>query len=527
MQLWRLNLRIPKKMKMKKYFLLLLAFAFMALSCDSDDIAELEEIGQEQEQEEQEETVVNSVADFPVQDFMWQIMNIYYFWQQDVPDLADSKFPSLDDPSYAEFLSTGGNPSDFFFNICYQHENVVGEAAAIDRFSRITEDYSTLLQSLQGVSKTNGVEFGLGIIADTDNLFGFVRYILPGSNADGKNIGRGDFFTGVNGTDLTLDNWRDLLFGDADTYVLNLAMVENGIIENTGIEVSLTKEENFVENPILVNTVIEQAGNKIGYLMYNSFNATFDEELNNAFGELKSAGINELILDLRYNGGGRVSSAQQLASSIYASQTGEILAKDRWNNKLQAQFSDDINFTETTIDGSAINNLNLNRLYVITSAATASASEFIINTLDPYIEIVQIGDVTTGKNEFSFTFIDDLDGNIFLSNTSEPNVNPENQFALTPLCGRIENSIGFSDYTAGFIPDHPLREDLTNLGSLGDLQEPLLALTLNIINGTTAKLNFEPIYPIEHFSSSKEFSPLNNMMFMDGMVEPSMSPNNK
>ncbi|MFS4492141.1 S41 family peptidase [Maribacter sp. 2308TA10-17] len=514
---------------MKKYLLLLLAFGLIVTSCKKND----NDVPTEIAEEEQEETpVVKTRADYRTQDFIWQIMNINYFWQEDVADLADDKFTSLDeDPSYVEFLAQGADdPADFFYNLCFEHKNIVGDEAATDRFSRLTDDYNTLLQNLQGVSKSNGLKFGLGTITGTNNLFGLVRYVLPDSDAAGKDIKRGDFFTGVNGVDLTQDNYRELLFGDADTYILNLARLDNGFIENTGQEVSLTKEENFGENPIQLNQVIERGGNKIGYLMYNSFAAAYDEDLNNAIGELKTAGINELILDLRYNGGGRLTSALQLASSIYGTKTDELFVRNRWNSKIQPLVSTEnleTNFTDKTIDGSVINELNLTQLYVITSGSTASASELIINGLEPYVKIIQVGDKTVGKNEFSLTFIDDLDGNIVLTNTSTPNVNPENQWALTPLCGRVENADGFSDYTSGFTPEHQLREDLGNLGILGDLREPLLALTLAVIDGTVSKSNFEPIYPIETFSSSEEFNPLNNAILMNDLADPVFMPNRK
>jgi len=416
---------------------------------------------------------------------MWSFMNFIYFWQEDVPDLADNRFSDLQSEEYADFLASEDNPSDFFFKICNQHENIVGEAAAVDRFSFLNENYMDVLQAFSGVSKSNGIEFGLGLFNDSNNVFGYVRYIIPGSDADGKDIKRGDLFTGINGSELTPDNFRELLFGDLDTYTINFASLENNTLSSNGKEVTFTKQEGLVESPILVNKVIEQNGLKIGYLMYNSFLASFDEELNDAIGELKAANIDELVLDLRYNGGGRVTSATQLASSIYGAKTEEIFFRERYNSKRQDEWADAVNFTDKTFDNeSTINELNLSRLYVITSGNTASASELTINGLQPYIE---------------------------------NNVNPNNQYAITPLCGRLENSNGFSDYTDGLIPDHELAEDLANLGTLGDSSEPLLQLALSVIDGVTTKRNFNPIYPIKILSSSLETKSLNNTMLMGGL----------
>lgn len=504
---------------MKKYLLLFLAFGFVLTSCKKNDDTTPPEISEEPKEEPKEEPVVKSVADYPVQNFMWEAMNAFYFWQADVSDLADSKNDV--EAEYAEFLSTESDPADFFYKICNKHINVVGTNSAIDRFSFLSENYKDLVQRFQGVSKSDGVEFGLGRFGDARDIFGFVRYIVPGSNAVGKDIKRGDIFIGVNGTDLTLDNYVELLFGDLDTYTLNFADLANNTISPNGRELSLTKEEGLIENPILVKKVIEEGGNKIGYLLYNSFVAAFDEELNDAFGEFKAAGVNELILDFRYNGGGRVSSAIQIASSVYGAKTNELFLKSRYNSKIQATFGPgeaDENFVDTTIDGSPINELNLSRVYVIATSSTASASELVMNGLEPYVDVVHIGTETVGKNEFSITFVDDRENNFFYNEDREANINPNNQWAIQPLLGRNENADGFSDYTGGFRPDNELGEDVANLGVLGESSDPMLGLTLNVISGLSAKSSFEPIFPVDLVSSSAVMKATNNMMLMDGLI---------
>jgi S1-C subfamily serine protease len=78
----------------------------------------------------------------------------------------------------------------------------------------MVDDYVTLEQSLQGISKNNGVEFGLSYKPNsTTEVFGYVRYIIPGSDASTKDIRRGEIFTAVNGTPLTTTNYQSLLFG--------------------------------------------------------------------------------------------------------------------------------------------------------------------------------------------------------------------------------------------------------------------------------------------------------------------------
>ena len=512
---------------MKKYFVLFLAIGLVLVNCkknDDDGVTPIVATEDPVEDPVVEDPVVETLADYPVQLFMWQAMNAYYFWQSDVPDLADSKL-DLAEADFVDFLSAKDNPSDFFYDICNNHINVVGEAAAVDRFSFLSEDYRDLVQGFSGVSKSDGVEFGLSLYSG-NNVFGYVRYIVPGSDADGKDVKRGDIFTGINGTNLNLDNYQDLLFGDIDTYIMNFATIENNTISPNGRELSLTKQEGLSENPILISKVIERDGIKIGYLLYNSFIATYDEQLNDAFGEFKTAGVTELILDFRYNGGGRVSSAIQIASSVYGTKTDELFLKARYNDKIQSSFNPgdgEDNFFSTTLNDTPINALDLSRVYVIATGSSASASELVMNGLEPYVDVVHVGTTTVGKNEFSITFVDDRDNGFIYNADREANINPDNQWAIQPLLGRNENADGFSDYTGGLIPDHVLQEDITNLNNLGDPIEPLLALTLSVISGSTGKTNFEPIFPVDLISSSAVMKVTNNTMLMDGLIKPSVT----
>ena len=502
---------------MKKYFLSLLLLGVLSVSCNKNDDAPIVEEVEEVEPPVEEAKVPD---DYPVQNFMWQAMNAFYFWQGDVADLSDDRFDTT--PQYVEFLASETDPASFFYGICNQHIRVVGEQNAIDRFSVAFENYKDLVNRLQGVSKSNGLEFQLYAFRDSNNIYGVVNYVAANSDASTKDIQRGDIFVGVNGVLLDQDNYIDLLFGEADTYTLTMAEItDNGITEN-GKEVSLTKEENFSENPILISKVIQNNGVATGYLMYNAFLADFDEELNAVFGEFLAANVRELVLDFRYNGGGRVSSAVQIASSVYGTNTNDLFLKARYNDKIQSTFEPgdgETNFSNTTIDGSAINALNLDRVYVITTGATASASELVINGLAPYVNVVQVGEKTRGKNEFSITFVDDRQNSYFYDNTREANINPDNQWGIQPLLGRNENADGFSDYTTGLIPNLPLEEDIANLGVLGDPSEPLLALALSNISGETGKFNQQPTMTGDFFSSSFEFKGTNNLSSMNGLLK--------
>ena len=488
---------------MKRYVLLLLTLSLFHAGCKKNDNG----IGGPNGPNP------NPSSGVVVHDFMWKAMNIWYFWQADVPDLADSRFTS--DAEYTEFLQSESDPADFFDNKLRFSE---------DRFSFYNDDYKELTNNLSGISRSNGVEYGLFVFQGSDDIYGYVRYIIPNSDASTKDISRGELFTGVDGQTLNRNNYRDLLSGENDTYTLNMADIADGVITPNGKEVTLTKEEALVENPVYITTTFEIQSKKIGYLMYNGFTNEFDEELNEAFGQLKAAGVTDLVLDLRYNSGGSVNSSRLLSSMIYGTHTDELYIRQRYNPKIQAAFTTDDPraledyFASTTVAGTPINTLNLNKAYILTTRSTASASELVINGLNPYIEIIKIGSTTTGKNEFSLTMVDDpsRDGAPFIYTPSrEGQINSNNSWAIQPLVGRNENSLGFSDYTAGFDPDFELNEDLENLGILGDLNEPLLAKAIEEIMGTTAKRDFQVKTPVNLFTSSRMMRPMKDNMILD------------
>ncbi|MBT2161058.1 S41 family peptidase [Zobellia barbeyronii] len=452
-------------------------------------------------------------AGVEVQDFMWKAMNFWYFWQSDVENLSDANFPNTPEGSviYTEFLSSESDPGKFFDDKLLFSE---------DRFSFFSDDYVELTQSLAGISKSNGLMFGLvRQKANNSELYGYVQYIVPNSNASTKNIKRGDLFTGVNGTTLTDQNYISLLFGDSDSYTLNMASIVGENAEPNGNDIQLTKEVDLRENPIFLDEIIEIQDSKIGYLAYTGFTNEYDEQLNTVFGRFKSSGVNELVLDLRYNPGGSVNTAVLLSSMIYGTNSKDVFLKALYNEKYQKVLDDSDTelrrfFAEKTGKGTAINTLNLKKVYILTTTGTASASELIINGLRPYMDIVQIGETTRGKNEFSVTMVDDRGNNYIYSAERASKINSKNKWAIQPLLGRNENAEGFSNFTSGLLPDEPLQEDITNMGVLGDLKEPYLAKAIELITGSSAKGIQKVELPIETMTSSKMFTPLKDNMYV-------------
>lgn len=449
---------------------------------------------------------VNCTEDFDdnpqrtsVNDFIWKGLNQYYYWLQDSPDLADNRFGNTEE--YQNFITSFNTPENLFHHLLVAPE--------IDRYSVIFSDYTVLEQTLSGTQKNNGVEYELRYKnGSATELFGWVRYVLPDSDAASKPIARGDIFYAVNGTNLTTANYLSLL--GQDSYSLNMANFDNGAITPNGLSISLTKTP-FSENPVYLRKVITQGTQKIGYLMYNGFFSTYETELNNAFAFFQSEGITHLILDLRYNSGGSVNTATRLASMITGQFNNQVFAKQQWNYKLESAFNPEqlLNrFTSILENGTSINHLNLNKVFVLTSKSSASASELVINGLNSYIDVVQIGDATAGKNVGSITVYDS-------PTFRKQNVNPSHKYAMQPIVLKIANNDNFSDYTNGLPATIEQLEDIGNLGVIGENSDPLLNTALNYIQTNGRIRIVQPDKIFQHFEDSKSMRLFGTEMYLE------------
>lgn len=444
----------------------LLFISLVIISCSkNDDDQIVEKLPSETEK---------PLKNIEVESFIYAGMNEVYLYKANVPALTDSYFATVSQKE--DFLRSFDSPEILY-------ENLQPE---FDHFSFMTSDYEALAKMFQGVSEVNGMSFGLGRIGDSNALFGYVEYIMPGTSAEQQGVKRGDVFTQINGTSLNIDNYRALL--ENENYTIDINRIENGYITPTGTSISLTASE-YSENPVYISNVIEEDGKKIGYLMYNGFTSTndFDSQLNAVFGDFKAQGISDLILDLRYNGGGSVATAVDLAGMITGQFEGEIFIKEQWNSKYQNAWPAEnylTRFDSKIRTGETINSLNLSRIFVIGTRATASASELIINGLEPYIEVIHVGTTTRGKFQASTTLYDAPNFYLY-DNQGNLHVNPNHKYAIQPLIFKSANANGKTDFVDGLFPDIEIGEDLSNFGELGAPEERLLRTALNAALGKT------------------------------------------
>lgn len=474
-----------------KALILLFIFSLSAISCfeDNDDIP---------------------VTTAEINDFVWKGMNVFYLYKDDVPDLANDRFSS--DGEYASYLNGFSSSFNLFESLIYQRETV-------DRFSWIVDDFIALEQMLQGRSITNGMEFS--VFASPNNPsegFGVIRLVLPNSPAENSGLKRGDIFYAINGQRITNNNLRTLT--SQDSYTLNLGFYnDKGTLETTDDSIDPLNKDvplnkiQYTENPIFKTNIINVGGENVGYLMYNGFTGGSEDNLNAVFGEFKSNNVRHLVLDLRYNPGGQVNVTTLLASMITGQFTGEVFEKLIFNSTLQNN-NTNLNFRDRLPNGSLVNSLGLDKLYVLTTGRSASASEGLINGLQPYLnEIIQIGTNTVGKTQASRTLYDS-------PNFKRENVNPKHAYAMQPLVANGLNKNDIAVPGSGLPPSFGFKyqENPLNYGILGDANEPMLAIALADIENSSSRISeikSKAEQPFKLLMDSNDLNPLEGGMVID------------
>ncbi|MDO6854324.1 S41 family peptidase [Cellulophaga lytica] len=507
---------------MKKTVILLSGLFLFLASCDKND-------------DDGGETPQVITLNNEVNEFIWKGLNYWYYWQPDVNALADTKDDDQD--AFYTYLNNYSSPEDLFDALKYTEK---------DDFSWYIDDVDAQLASFNGISTTYGITRGpLVRVGTTDKVVQVIGSVAAGSPAEAAGLKRGDIISTFDGGDLTIEIVNDeaQLTSQSITNVnklytqesvtLGLATVsETDVITQTE-EKSLTAATLSI-NPVHHTSVIEEGGRKIGYLVYEGFRGTYNGELNDAFGELKAAGVNELILDFRYNGGGSVLSSALLASMIYGEATaetntvsGEVFAELKYNAKRDANnssvypfFEDVFLYDKTTGAYSGATDMNrltgIARLYVLGTERTASASEMIINGLRPYINVKVIGEKTTGKNEGSITVVD-APGN---SNT-EPYTDTDNRstkhtVGMQPIVFQIFNKLGENDYGDGFVPDVEVKEYeyYKNIKPFGDTNEVLLRAALDDMLGTAGKFDLQKDANATNVTEGVKFPKFSSEMYI-------------
>lgn len=386
--------------------------------------------------------------------WIYDTMKLHYYWEEAITDFDETNF----------FIE----PFKFFDGLLADEDGKNGQ-----HYSTIDSLINTsTARSIAHTHYSYGFEFGLTQV-NGSNYAALVLYVVPDSPASEAGLQRGDWITAINEEAIGKNNYTLLYGGPAALFTLAQYDHEEKLLK-TVKQAEMPAARSVDDNPVYYANCYRTGDKQVGYLVYNHFTPglmendnDYDHALRQASRYFAEQGVNEFILDLRYNNGGQLSCAQLmcciLAPQSALGQTMGYLEYNTKHNPQEVTLSLDPNILQ---EGS---NLNLSRLYVLTSASTASASEMIINCLRPYMEVIVIGDDTEGKNVGSTTFS-----------------NEELQLIMRPIVCKIYNAHHDSDYKEGFKPAIYAREGIGTIKQFlpfGNPDELLLNTALNLISG--------------------------------------------
>lgn len=373
---------------------------------------------------------------------IYSLLQDYYLWYDSIPTNVN----------FHSYL----NPQNFLNSIVYKLK---------DRWSFIitAQQYNDLFIS--------GTMAGHGFSFSFDSAHNFrIAFVFKNSDLYKFGVRRGWIVEKINGVKPDTSNALSLL-GPSEAGRQNTFLFK----KPDGSDTSQTfTKGTVVENMVLYSDTLNINGKIVGYSVFYGFLANAETELNNAFDYFKSAGITDLILDLRYNGGGDLNIANYFAGII-----GGDIANNKpfitltYNNKHSAN-----NQTYNIISNSS--SVNLTRLFVITTGQTASASEALINGLKPYMDIKLIGSRTDGKP---------VGMNLW-------SIVPDN-YVIAPITFKLTNKVEYGDYFAGLPVDQESIDDICH--DFGDRNEACLGQAIYyIVHGNFAASRKAYYVPFNH-----------------------------
>lgn len=363
-------------------------------------------------------------------------------------------------------------PVDFFGSLLDKSKDI--NKGKTHPYSRIE---GGIVTKSQIVSETQSYGFEFISYKTEVGIVPRVLYVIANSPAQKAGLKRGDYIYKINDNPVTTSNLGSLYGGEIKT--LFVSQTTTSPLR----KITLEEPQPIDNKPLYLYKTISNSGRNIAYVVYNHFTSgignditkdrRYNDELCAMSNILAAESVNEMILDLRYNGGGQIDCAQLLATiiapaTVFNGDTGKIFCTIVDVNGKEQVYR----FSRNTIRNGS--NLNLQRLIVLTTEATASASELIINCLRPYMEVKIIGDVTEGKNVGSCDYKHEKFDHI-----------------LKPLMCYVFNREGKADYNDGFSPDISYR-DFNNHEkqyALGDTREAMFEIAIQVINNTyTSKI---------------------------------------
>lgn len=370
------------------------------------------------------------------QTWMYETMQNEYLYYQDMPDKSSLNFFK--------------KPSEFLSSLVSSKDKKSGST-----FSHIDSVYVTTRNT--STTPTFGFE-GAMVRADNGSYGIRVLYTQENSPAAEAGLKRGDLIIAANNKKI---NSSDLFYITApqEAYLFTMGKLnERGF--DTLQTVQMPAPRIVENNNLYKKDILNLGGKKVAYIMYNEFGNNDTEKLIQLFKDIARQSVNDIILDLRYNPGGYVNTAQMISTNLAPQEAiGNTFLKMTHNDKINR--TDILNFEQTMLANAAP--FNYGNLYVITSGNTASASEIVINCLRPYMpdRLIQVGTATFGKNVAQQLFTDEEKA-------------PMIEFWLTNSL--LSNAEDFSDYyTNGLEPDYEIAENLKGeLGELGTAQDSIM-----------------------------------------------------